>query len=84
MSLTHYFQMPRDLFEKLKRDALKLQREPSGDHIAEYLERVRPYYDTPAFKKAMRKRSAWVEPRCMRGPRGGRGPATGCPATAAR
>jgi transposase len=29
---------------------------------AEYLERVRSYYDTPAFKKAMRKRSVWVEP----------------------
>ena len=29
---------------------------------AEYLERVRSYSDTPAFKKAMRKRSAWVEP----------------------
>ncbi len=29
---------------------------------AEYLERVRSYADTPAFKKAMRKRSVWVEP----------------------
>jgi transposase len=29
---------------------------------AEYLERVRSYYDTPAFKQAMRKRSVWVEP----------------------
>jgi hypothetical protein len=29
---------------------------------AEYLERVRSYYDTPAFKKAMRKRSVWIEP----------------------
>jgi transposase len=29
---------------------------------AEYLERVRAYADTPAFKKAMRKRSVWVEP----------------------
>jgi len=28
---------------------------------AEYLERVRSYADTPAFKKAMRKRSVWVE-----------------------
>jgi IS5 family transposase len=29
---------------------------------AEYLERVRSCADTPAFKKAMRKRSVWVEP----------------------
>jgi hypothetical protein len=29
---------------------------------AEHLERVRSYVDTPAFKKAMRKRSVWVEP----------------------
>jgi transposase len=29
---------------------------------AEYLERVRSYYDTPAYQKAMRKRSVWVEP----------------------
>ena len=29
---------------------------------AEYLERVRSYADTPAFKQAMRKRSVWVEP----------------------
>jgi hypothetical protein len=29
---------------------------------AEYLERVRAYADTPGFKKAMRKRSVWVEP----------------------
>jgi transposase len=29
---------------------------------AEHLERVRAYADTPAFKKAMRKRSVWVEP----------------------
>jgi hypothetical protein len=29
---------------------------------AEYLERVRSYADTAAFKKAMRKRSVWVEP----------------------
>ena len=29
---------------------------------AEYLERVRSYADTPAFTKAMRKRSVWVEP----------------------
>jgi transposase len=28
----------------------------------EYLDRVRSYYDTPAFKKAMRKRSVWIEP----------------------
>jgi hypothetical protein len=26
-----------------------------------YLERVRAYVDTPAFKRAMRKRSIWVE-----------------------
>ena len=29
---------------------------------AEYLERLRSYIDTPAFKQAMRKRSIWVEP----------------------
>jgi hypothetical protein len=29
---------------------------------AEYLERVRSYASTAAFKKAMRKRSVWVEP----------------------
>lgn len=29
---------------------------------AKYLERVRSYADTPAFRKAMRKRSVWVEP----------------------
>jgi transposase len=29
---------------------------------AELLERVRAYHQTPAFKKAMRKRSVWVEP----------------------
>ena len=29
---------------------------------AKYLERVRSYYDTPAYQKAMRKRSVWVEP----------------------
>lgn len=29
---------------------------------AEYLERVRAYADTATFKKAMRKRSVWVEP----------------------
>jgi transposase len=28
----------------------------------EYLDRVRSYYDTPAFTQAMRKRSVWVEP----------------------
>ncbi len=27
----------------------------------EYLERVQGYRDTPAFKRAMRKRSIWVE-----------------------
>jgi len=30
--------------------------------LAEYLERVRAYHETPAFKKAMRKRQVWVEP----------------------
>jgi transposase len=29
---------------------------------AEYLDRVRAYYDTPAYQKAIRKRSVWVEP----------------------
>lgn len=29
---------------------------------ASYLERVRGYHATPAFQKAMRKRSVWVEP----------------------
>jgi hypothetical protein len=29
---------------------------------AEYLDRVRGYYDTPAYQKAMRKRGVWVEP----------------------
>jgi transposase len=29
---------------------------------AEYLERVRGYHQTAAFRRAMRKRSAWVEP----------------------
>ncbi|MEX2315216.1 MAG: transposase [Thermomicrobiales bacterium] len=29
---------------------------------AEYLERVRAYTDTPAYHKAMRKRSVWIEP----------------------
>ncbi len=29
---------------------------------AEYLERVRAYADTPAYQKAMRKRSVWIEP----------------------
>jgi transposase len=29
---------------------------------AEYLERVRGYHETPAYQKAMRKRSVWVEP----------------------
>lgn len=32
-------------------------------HVAEeYLERVRTYHTTEAYKKAMRKRSVWVEP----------------------
>ncbi len=30
---------------------------------AEYLERVRSYSDTPAYQKAVRKRSVWVMPR---------------------
>jgi hypothetical protein len=29
---------------------------------AEYLERVRVYVATPAYQKAMRKRSVWIEP----------------------
>ena len=29
---------------------------------AEYLERVQAYHETPAYQKAMRKRSVWVEP----------------------
>ncbi len=29
---------------------------------AEYLERVHAYHATPAYQKAMRKRSVWVEP----------------------
>jgi hypothetical protein len=29
---------------------------------AEYLERVQAYHETPAYPKAMRKRSVWVEP----------------------
>lgn len=29
---------------------------------ADYLERVRAYADTPAYQKAMRKRSVWIEP----------------------
>ncbi|MDQ3549106.1 MAG: transposase [Chloroflexota bacterium] len=29
---------------------------------ADYLERVRSYADTPAYQKAMRKRSVWIEP----------------------
>ena len=29
---------------------------------AEYLERVQAYHETPGYKKAMRKRSVWVEP----------------------
>jgi hypothetical protein len=29
---------------------------------AEYLDRVRSYYDTKAYQKAMRKRGVWVEP----------------------
>jgi len=29
---------------------------------AEYLDRVRAYHATPAYQKAMRKRSVWVEP----------------------
>jgi hypothetical protein len=29
---------------------------------AEYLDRVREYYDTKAYQKAMRKRGVWVEP----------------------
>jgi transposase len=29
---------------------------------AEYLERVHAYHETPGYKKAMRKRSVWVEP----------------------
>jgi transposase len=29
---------------------------------AAYLERVQAYHDTPAYQKAMRKRSVWVEP----------------------
>jgi hypothetical protein len=29
---------------------------------ADYLERVRSYAETPAYQKAMRKRSVWIEP----------------------
>jgi hypothetical protein len=29
---------------------------------AEYLDRVRGYHDTEAYKKAMRKRKVWIEP----------------------
>lgn len=28
----------------------------------EYIERVKGYYETPAYKKAMRKRQVWIEP----------------------
>src|SRR5260370_40657547 len=30
--------------------------------LAEYLELVRAYHDTPAYLRAMRKRPGWVEP----------------------
>ena len=30
--------------------------------LAEYLERVRAYHETPAYLRAMRKRQVWVEP----------------------
>jgi transposase len=30
--------------------------------LAEYLDLVRTYHETPAYKKAMRKREVWVEP----------------------
>ena len=37
-------------------------RQVRRSFFAEYLERVRAYHDTPAYQKAMRKRSVWVEP----------------------
>src|SRR5439155_7812742 len=32
------------------------------DYDEDYLDRVRAYQGTPAYKKAIRKRSVWVEP----------------------
>ena len=37
-------------------------REVSRPFDAEYLERVRGYHETEAYKKAMRKRKVWIEP----------------------
>jgi transposase len=40
----------------------RLGRSLSRSFWAEYVERVRAYQGTPAYEKALRKRSVWVEP----------------------
>jgi hypothetical protein len=37
-------------------------RTVSRSFYADYVDRVRGYHETPAYKKAMRKRKVWVEP----------------------
>ncbi len=37
-------------------------RQVSRDYDEDYLDRVRAYQGTPAYRKAVRKRSVWVEP----------------------
>ena len=40
----------------------RLGRSLARSFWAEYVERVRAYQGTPAYEKALRKRSVWVEP----------------------
>ncbi len=44
----------------------------------EYLDRVRGYHETEAYKKAMRKRKVWIEPGAPWAASGKRNSGTGC------
>jgi hypothetical protein len=53
-------------------------REVSRPFDAHYLDRVRGYHATEAYKKAMRKRKVWIEPGALWAGSGKRSSGTGC------